>query len=347
MIRIAVDVYGGDNAPGCVIDGALEALRAMDDVSILFCGAQAEVEGLLNGREYDAQRVSIVDAPDIITNHESPTLAIRRKLNSSMVRAMDLVKKGEADAVVTAGSTGAALAGGIFRMGRIRGIDRPALGPLLPTSGEYPVILIDCGANADCKPDYLVQFALMGQAYMKGVMGIANPKVGLLNVGAEDEKGNELCKAVFPLLKDHPGVNFYGNVEARDVLTGVVQVIVCDGFSGNILLKSTEGAAHADLRQAQKKFDVIHTLQAGRADGQACAQDRSKTSWIMSSTAAPRCWVSRVRWSRRTVRPKAMPMPVPSLRRTRWSRAALWESLRSRSRRAVRELRDKADQKEE
>lgn len=252
MIRIAVDVYGGDNAPGCVIDGALEALRAMDDVSILFCGAQAEVEGLFNGREYDAQRVSIVDAPDIITNHESPTLAIRRKLNSSMVRAMDLVKKGEADAVVTAGSTGAALAGGIFRMGRIRGIDRPALGPVLPTSGEHPVILIDCGANADCKPDYLVQFALMGQAYMKGVMGIANPKVGLLNVGAEDEKGNELCKAVFPLLKDHPGVNFYGNVEARDVLTGVVQVIVCDGFSGNILLKSTEGAAQLIFGKLKK-----------------------------------------------------------------------------------------------
>lgn len=252
MIRIAVDVYGGDNAPGCVIDGALEALRAMDDVSILFCGAQAEVERLLNGREYDAQRVSIVDAPDIITNHESPTLAIRRKLNSSMVRAMDLVKKGEADAVVTAGSTGAALAGGIFRMGRIRGIDRPALGPVLPTSGEHPVILIDCGANADCKPDYLVQFALMGQAYMKGVMGIANPKVGLLNVGAEDEKGNELCKAVFPLLKDHPGVNFYGNVEARDVLTGVVQVIVCDGFSGNILLKSTEGAAQLIFGKLKK-----------------------------------------------------------------------------------------------
>lgn len=252
MIRIAVDVYGGDNAPGCVIDGALEALRAMDDVSILFCGAQAEVEGLLNGREYDAQRVSIVDAPDIITNHESSTLAIRRKLNSSMVRAMDLVKKGEADAVVTAGSTGAALAGGIFRMGRIRGIDRPALGPVLPTSGEHPVILIDCGANADCKPDYLVQFALMGQAYMKGVMGIANPKVGLLNVGAEDEKGNELCKAVFPLLKDHPGVNFYGNVEARDVLTGVVQVIVCDGFSGNILLKSTEGAAQLIFGKLKK-----------------------------------------------------------------------------------------------
>ena len=252
MISIAVDVYGGDNAPGCVIDGALEALRAMDDVSILFCGAQAEVEGLLNGREYDAQRVSIVDAPDIITNHESPTLAIRRKLNSSMVRAMDLVKKGEADAVVTAGSTGAALAGGIFRMGRIRGIDRPALGPVLPTSGEHPVILIDCGANADCKPDYLVQFALMGQAYMKGVMGIANPKVGLLHVGAEDEKGNELCKAVFPLLKDHPGVNFYGNVEARDVLTGVVQVIVCDGFSGNILLKSTEGAAQLIFGKLKK-----------------------------------------------------------------------------------------------
>lgn len=243
MIRIAVDVYGGDHAPQCVIDGALEAMENLPDVQILFFGAQEEVRALLSDKTYDSARVSIVDAPDQITNHESPTLAIRRKLNSSMVKAMDAVKKGEADAVVTAGSTGAALAGGIFRVGRIRGIDRPALAPLLPTAGEHPVMLIDCGANADCKPEYLVQFALMGQAYMKGVMGVENPKVGLLNIGAEDEKGNELCKAAFPMLKQHDGVNFYGNVEARDVLTGVVQVIVCDGFSGNILLKSTEGAA--------------------------------------------------------------------------------------------------------
>ncbi len=243
MIRIAVDVYGGDHAPDCVIDGAVEAMEAMKDIHIVFCGAKEKVEQLLSLRTYDPSRVSIQDAPDVITNHDSPTLAIRRKVNSSMVQAMDLVKKGEAEAVVTAGSTGAALAGGIFRVGRIRGIDRPALAPILPTSGKHPVMLIDCGANADCKPEYLVQFALMGQAYMKGVMGVEEPKVGLLNIGAEDEKGNELAKAAFPLLKAHRGIHFFGNVEARDVLAGGVQVVVCDGFSGNILLKSTEGAA--------------------------------------------------------------------------------------------------------
>lgn len=242
MIRIAVDVYGGDNAPGCVIDGAVEALEMLPDVSILFFGAQAEVEKLLAEKTYDKARVSVVDAPGVITNHDSPTLAIRRKLDSSLVRAMDAVKKGEADALVTAGSTGATLAGGIFRVGRIKGIDRPALCPVLPTAGDKPVMLVDCGANAECKPEYLVQFALMGQAYMKGVMGIEDPKVGLLNIGAEDEKGDTLRKSAFPLLKENDKINFYGNVEARDALTGCVQVIVCDGFSGNILLKSTEGA---------------------------------------------------------------------------------------------------------
>lgn len=242
MIRIAVDVYGGDNAPGCVIDGAVEALEMLPDVSILFFGAQAEVEKLLAEKTYDKARVSVVDAPGVITNHDSPTLAIRRKLDSSLVRAMDAVKKGEADALVTAGSTGATLAGGIFRVGRIKGVDRPALCPVLPTAGDKPVMLVDCGANAECKPEYLVQFALMGQAYMKGVMGIEDPKVGLLNIGAEDEKGDTLRKSAFPLLKENDKINFYGNVEARDALTGCVQVIVCDGFSGNILLKSTEGA---------------------------------------------------------------------------------------------------------
>ena len=260
MIRIAVDVYGGDNAPGCVIDGAVEALEMLPDVSILFFGAQAEVEKLLAEKTYDKARVSVVDAPGVITNHDSPTLAIRRKLDSSLVRAMDEVKKGEADALVTAGSTGATLAGGIFRVGRIKGIDRPALCPVLPTAGDKTVMLVDCGANAECKPEYLVQFALMGQAYMKGVMGIENPKVGLLNIGAEDEKGDTLRKSAFPLLKEHPGVNFYGNVEARDALTGCVQVIVCDGFTGNILLKSTEGAVQ--LLFGKLKEGLFSSLRA-------------------------------------------------------------------------------------
>ena len=243
MIRIAVDVYGGDNAPGCVIDGSIRAMEMLPDIGITFFGAEEEVKSLLKDKKYDESRVTIVNAPDQITNHDSPTLAIRRKLDSSMVKALDEVKKGECDGMVTAGSTGATLAGGIFRVGRIRGISRPALSPVMPTAEGMPVIMVDCGANADCKPEYLVQFALMGQAYMKGVMGIEEPKVGLLNIGAEDEKGDELRKAAFPLLKECKEINFYGNVEARDALSGCVQVIVTDGFSGNILLKSTEGTA--------------------------------------------------------------------------------------------------------
>ena len=243
MIRIAVDVYGGDNAPGCVIDGSIRAMELYEDVSITFFGSESDVKELLKDKKYDESRVSIVDAPDQITNHDSPTLAIRRKLDSSLVKAMDAVKKGECDGLVTAGSTGATLAGGIFRVGRIRGISRPALAPVMPTATGNPVIMVDCGANADCKPEYLVQFALMGQAYMKGVMGVEDPKVGLLNIGTEDEKGDELRKAVFPLLKENKEINFYGNVEAREALSGCVQVIVTDGFAGNVLLKSTEGAA--------------------------------------------------------------------------------------------------------
>ena len=272
MIRIAVDVYGGDNAPDCVLDGALEAMREMPDIHVIFCGAQEEVRKLLASRPHDEARVRIIDAPDVITNHESPTLAIRRKLNASLVKTMDAVKAGEADAAVTAGSTGAALAGGIFRIGRIRGINRPALAPLLPTAAGKPVMLIDCGANVDCKPEYLVQFALMGQAYMRGVMGVDKPKVGLLNIGAEDEKGNDLAKSTFPLLRDHPLVDFYGNVEARDALTGCVQVIVCDGFAGNILLKSTEGAAQLILGKLKDGPALLHALQGGRAARQARAQ---------------------------------------------------------------------------
>jgi len=243
MIRIAVDAYGGDNAPLSVVQGAVDAVNEIKDLSVTLFGREEELNGLLAGKTYDKERLFIVHAPDEITNHDHPTMAIRRKLDSSMVKALDSVKKGECDGMVTSGSTGAFLAGGIFRVGRIRGIDRPALAPVMPTAKGSPVILVDSGANADCKPEYLPQFALMGTAYMKGVMGISDPRVGLLNIGAEEEKGNELCKNAHPLLKETKGIDFVGNVEARDGLAGDVQVIVCDGFSGNVFLKATEGAA--------------------------------------------------------------------------------------------------------
>lgn len=243
MINIAVDAYGGDHAPLSVVQGAVDALTEIKDLRITLFGREDELNGLLADKVYDKERLAIVHAPDEITNHDHPTLAIRRKLDSSMVKALDAVKTGEMDGMVTSGSTGAFLAGGIFRVGRIRGIDRPALAPVMPTAKGTPVILVDSGANADCKPEYLPQFALMGSAYMKGVMGIKEPKVGLLNIGAEEEKGDELRKTAYPLLKETKGINFIGNVEARDGLSGDTQVIVCDGFSGNVFLKSTEGAA--------------------------------------------------------------------------------------------------------
>lgn len=240
MIKIAVDAMGGDNAPGAVVEGCLEALNASANISIELCGPEQGLEVLLIGREYDKARLHITPAKDVITNHDSPTLAIRRKTESSMVVAMDLLKNHQADAFVSAGSTGALLAGGIFRVGRIKGVDRPALAPILPTLTGAPCMLIDSGANVDCKPDYLRQFAIMGKAYLQGVLGVDRPKIGLLNVGTENEKGNELTKAAFPLLENAP-IDFYGNIEARDGLSGEVQVIVADGFAGNVFLKATEG----------------------------------------------------------------------------------------------------------
>lgn len=242
MRIIAVDAMGGDNAPSAVVNGCLEALTTRKDLAIRLCGPTQPLTALLQEQTYDTDRLSIVEAPDSISNHESPTMAIRRKTASSMVVAMMQLKNGEAQAAVSAGSTGAWLAGGIFKVGRIKGIDRPALAPALPTMAGTPCLLLDCGANMDCKPDYLRQFAVMGSAYMRGVLRVSNPKVGLLNVGTEEEKGNELVKAASPLLREQPGIDFSGNVEARDALSGQVQVLVADGFAGNVLLKSTEGA---------------------------------------------------------------------------------------------------------
>ena len=251
-MKIIVDAMGGDNAPLEIVKGALAGQKHWG-VDIALTGDESAIRDALAqcGQGELPQGVEIVPTSQTVDMCDDPATVFRRKKDTSMGVGLTMLREGKADALVSAGSTGALLTGATLITKRIHGIRRAAMAPVIPTTTGQAV-LIDCGANADCKPDYLVQFALMGQAYMKGVMGIANPKVGLLNVGAEDEKGNELCKAVFPLLKDHPGVNFYGNVEARDVLTGVVQVIVCDGFSGNILLKSTEGAAQLIFGKLKK-----------------------------------------------------------------------------------------------
>lgn len=241
MICIAVDAMGGDNAPGAVVEGCLMALRERSDISVALAGPGDKLEPLLEGAGALRERIKIVEAPDMITMHEAPALAVRRKPNSSMVRALEEVKRGAAQACVSAGSTGALLAGGIFRVGRIKGIVRPALASVIPSTAR-PYLLLDCGANADCRPEYLAQFALMGSIYMEKVKGYAQPRVALVNIGAESEKGNELSKAAYALLSES-GLNFKGNIEPRDIPAGAADVVVTDGFTGNVILKLTEGLA--------------------------------------------------------------------------------------------------------
>lgn len=240
-IKIAVDGFGGDNAPEEVVKGAKKALDNIKDLKIVMTGKQQVLLELAKKYNLDNERFEIVDAQDVITNDDVPTVAIRTKKESSLVKAFDLLKQDDAQAIVSAGSTGAVLTGGFLKVGRIDGISRPALAPTLPTLKGSPVLLIDCGANMDSKPINLVHFALMGSKYMQSMFGIQNPRVALLNVGTEDHKGNDLVKKVFPVLKQLP-INFVGNMEARELLSGDYDVVVTDGFAGNVLLKSTEGA---------------------------------------------------------------------------------------------------------
>lgn len=240
-MRIFLDAMGGDNAPQAPVAGAIEALRRFPQLEIILAGPIGQVEPLVKDCDDVRGRLTLLDAPEVITNHESPVMAIRSKKQSSIVLGMLQVREHQADGFVSAGSTGAVLAGGMFRLGRISGVERPALAPLMP-NGKGHFLLIDCGANVDCKPEYLQVFGVMGDAYMKGVMGLKEPRVGLINIGAEAEKGNALVKAVYPLMEQAP-YHFVGNVEARDITGDVADVLVADGFTGNVVLKFMEGVA--------------------------------------------------------------------------------------------------------
>ena len=242
-MKIAVDIFGGDNSPSALIDGCVDAAKLYDDVEFIFTGDERIITDYMSEKGYGSSRISIIDAPETITCGEQPTVAIKRKKNSSLVKALELVASKEADAFVSAGSTGAVLAGATLIVRRIKGVKRPALAPVMPTV-KGPVLLIDCGANVDCKPNYLQQFAVMGSAYMKKVCGIDAPRVGIINNGAEAEKGNELTKSAYKLL-ENTDINFVGNCEARYTMTGDYDVLVCDGFVGNAVLKCTEGVARS------------------------------------------------------------------------------------------------------
>ena len=241
MTHIYLDAMGGDNAPGCTVTGAIESLRANKELKITLAGDESAIGPLLKDCDDVRSRLTVEHCSETITNHDAPVMAVRAKKDSAVVKGMLAVRDGRADGFVSAGSTGATLAGGMFRLGRIDGIDRPALAPLMPNGKDF-FLLIDCGANVDCKPEYLQQFAIMGDAYMRCVRGLDNPRVGLLNIGAEAEKGNQLVKETYPLLEKTP-VNFVGNIEGRDVTADMADVIVADGFSGNLILKFMEGVA--------------------------------------------------------------------------------------------------------
>ncbi len=251
-MRVFVDAMGGDFAPQAPVEGTVEALRRNAELTVTLAGVVSEIEKYLTEAADVRDRITLLDAPEVITNHESPVMGVRKKTKSATVMGMLALRNHEVDGFVSAGSTGAVLAGGMFRLGRIPGVERPALAPMLPNGKGY-FLLIDCGANVDCKPDYLAQFGVMGDAYMRGVMGIEKPRVGIINIGAEDEKGNELVKEAFPLMKQAP-YNFVGSVEARDLFSDVADVCVADGFAGNLVLKTTEGVALFMMKQMKQQL---------------------------------------------------------------------------------------------
>lgn len=237
-MKIAVDAMGGDNAPKEIIEGVYKALEEFEDVSIMLYGHQEKMQEYLRGHD----RLTVIHCEEVIGAEDDPVRSVRRKKDSSMVQMAQAVKEGRADACVSAGNTGALMSAGLFVVGRIEGVDRPALAPTLPTIDGKGFLMLDMGANAEARPEHLVQYAVMGSIYAEKVRGIQNPTVGLLNIGTEEKKGNDLTKAAFPLLKEAP-VNFIGNVESRDLLNGAADVVVTDGFTGNMVLKTIEGTA--------------------------------------------------------------------------------------------------------
>lgn len=251
LVTVALDAMGGDYAPLETVKGGVDAVNASKEIKVLMVGDEEKIRKELAKYTYDQERIEVVGATEVIDNNEPPVQAIRNKKDSSLVRCQRLVKQGEADAMVSAGSTGAVLAGGQLIVGRIKGVHRPPLAPLIPTEKGFSM-LIDCGANVDARAAHLLQFAKIGTLYMRHIMGIENPKVAIVNIGTEEEKGNQLVKEAYPLLRECSSINFIGSIEARNIPAGDADVIVCEAFVGNVILKLYEGVA----------MTLVHKLKA-------------------------------------------------------------------------------------
>lgn len=248
-MKLALDGMGGDNAPKSVVEGAFLALEQIPNLEIQLYGQQDQLEPFLKKHN----RLTVIHCEEVVEGTDDAARAVRRKKDSSMARMLEAVNEGKADACLSAGNTGALMAGGLFKVGRIEGIARPALATMLPTLDGNGFLMLDLGANADARPEHLLQYAIMGDIYAKKVSGLQKPRIGLLNIGTEDKKGNDLTKAAFHLLKE-ANLNFIGNVEARDLLNGVADVVVTDGFTGNMVLKSIEGTADTIFKMLKEAF---------------------------------------------------------------------------------------------
>ncbi|MCR4990629.1 MAG: phosphate acyltransferase PlsX [Lachnospiraceae bacterium] len=253
FINVALDGMGGDNAPLEIVKGAVEAVNESDRIKVYITGDSDVINGELNKYTYNKEQIEVVHTTQVIETAEPPVMAIRRKKDSSLVKALNLVKEGTCDGYVSAGSTGATLVGGQVIVGRLPGVDRAPLAPLIPTAKGFS-LLIDCGANVDARANHLLQFAKMGSVYMESIRGVKSPKVGIVNIGAEEEKGNALVKEAFPLLKNCPDIHFIGSVEARDIIYGEADVIVCEAFTGNVVLKTIEGVGGMLISKVKESF---------------------------------------------------------------------------------------------
>lgn len=259
ITKVVLDAMGGDNAPAEVVKGVVDAVSSRDDIKVILVGQEAVVKEDLEKHQYPKERIQVVDAPEVIEMAEPPVVAIRKKKQSSIVVGMNMVKNKEADAFVSAGSSGAILVGGQVIVGRIKGVQRPPLAPLIPTETGVS-LLIDCGANVDARAEHLLQFAKIGSIYMEHVVGIKNPKVAIVNIGTEEEKGNALVKETFPLLKECKDINFVGSIEAREIPKGGADVIVCEAFTGNVILKLYEGLSSTLISVVKK--GLMSTLKS-------------------------------------------------------------------------------------